>query len=250
MLRSCFFLGCCAIALLTSACTVGRPPPEASRADLEAQLAAAEQRLSELSRQVAALRSAVGSQRETVPDSDPTPATERPQGSPAEVLAPVPPVPAAAKKGPKMNAATGPGAPPRADPADTAADEGAQATPEVLYRQALAAYQEAKFDRATALFDAFCTQYPRHPLADNALYWTGECHYARKRYLKAIDAFKSVLQDYPDGGKVPDALLKTGYSYLALGDNSTGRRYLQEVIRQYPFSPAGAKAEERLGAIR
>jgi TolA-binding protein len=72
----------------------------------------------------------------------------------------------------------------------------------------------------------------------------------RTRYLKAIDTFKSVLEQYPNGGKVPDALLKTGFSYLALGDKATGRHYLQHVIRQYPFSPAGAKAEERLSVIR
>ena len=235
MLRSDFLLGCCALALLTSACTVGRPPPEAGRADLEAQLAAAEERLSELSRQVAQLQSALDRRRESVPQSDPTPAAGRPQGSPAEVRAAEP---AAVENPPKMSAAAGTAAP------------GAQATPEALYRQALAAYQEGTYPRASALFDAFGAQHPRHPLADNALYWVGECHYARKRYVKAIDAFKSVLQDYPDGGKVPDALLKTAYSYLALGDNTTGRRYLQEVIRQYPFSPAGAKAEERLRAIR
>jgi tol-pal system protein YbgF len=128
--------------------------------------------------------------------------------------------------------------------------ETTPAGPEALYRQALEAYHAGAFDRATTLFDGFGRQHPRHPLADNALYWTGECHYARKRYLKAIETFKSVLQRYPKGEKVPDALLKTGYSYLALGDNPAGRRYLQQAVRQYPFSPAGAKAEERLKVIR
>ena len=200
MLRSDFLLGCCALALLTSACTVGRPPPEASRADLEAQLAAAEERLSELSRQVAQLQSALDRRRESVPQCDPAPAAGRPQGSPAEVRAAE-----AVENPPKMSAAAGPVGPPRADPAGTAA-QGAQATPEALYRQALAAYQEGKYPRASALFDAFGAQHPRHPLADNALYWVGECHYARKRYVKAIDAFKSVLQGLPgrrQGGRTP-----------------------------------------------
>jgi tol-pal system protein YbgF len=128
--------------------------------------------------------------------------------------------------------------------------EIAPASPEPLYRQALAAYRGGALERATALFENFYRQYPRHRLADNALYWTGECNYARKKYLKAIDTFKSVLQQYPRGGKVPDALLKTGYSYLALGDKTNGRNYLQKVVRQYPFSPAGAKAEMRLRSIR
>ncbi len=114
----------------------------------------------------------------------------------------------------------------------------------------LEAYRAGALENATTLFEDFYKQHPQHPLADNALYWAGECQYARKRYLKAIDTFKSVLEQYPNGGKVPDALLKTGFSYLALGDKTTGRHYLQHVIRQYPFSPAGAKAEERLSVIR
>jgi tol-pal system protein YbgF len=246
MPRPCFFLSCCAIFLLASACTVGRPPTEAHRTDLEYRLAAVEERLSELSRQVAKLQPRLDHQGQSVPEGDPTPAAAGPRGRPADVR---PAGPATAENPPQPAAATRPPGPPRADPAGKAT-EGAQASPEALYRQALIAYQEGKFRRASALFEAYYAQYPRHPLADNALYWTGECHYARKRYLKAIDTFKSVLKDYPDGGKVPDALLKTGYSYLALGDKTTGRRYLQEVIRQYPFSSAGAKAEERLKVIR
>jgi tol-pal system protein YbgF len=246
MPRSCFFLSCCAIFLFASACTLGRPPTGAHRTDLEYRLAAVEERLSELSRQVAKIHPRLENQGESVPEGDQTPAAAATRGRPADIR---PARPATAENPPQPAAATELPGPPRTDPAgkDT---EDVQASPEALYGQALAAYQEGKFRRASALFEAYYAQYPRHPLADNALYWTGECHYARKRYLKAIDTFKSVLQDYPDGGKVPDALLKTGYSYLALGDKTTGRRYLQEVIRQYPFSPAGAKAEERLKVLR
>ncbi len=245
MPRSCFFLSCCAI-LFASACTLGRPPTGADRTDLEYRLAAVEERLSELSRQVAKLQPGLVGQGQSRPQDDPTPAAAAPPGRPADAR---PARPATAEDPLQPAAATRPPGPPRADPAGKATED-AQASPEALYGQALAAYQEGKIQRASALFEAYYAQYPRHPLADNALYWTGECHYARKRYLKAIDTFKSVLKDYPEGGKVPDALLKTGYSYLALGDKTTGRRYLQEVIRQYPFSPAGAKAEERLKVIR
>lgn len=246
MPRSCFFLSCCAIFLLASACTLGRPPTGADRTDLEYRLAAVEERLSDLSRQVAKLQPGLENQGQSVPEGDQTPAAAAPRGRAADIR---PARPATAENPPQPPAAIELPGPPRTDPAAIAAED-VQASPEALYEQALAAYQAGKFQRASALFEAYYAQYPRHPLAENALYWTGECHYARKRYLKAIDTFKSVLQDYPDGGKVPDALLKTGYSYLALGDKTTGRRYLQEVIRQYPFSPAGAKAEERLKVIR
>jgi tol-pal system protein YbgF len=249
MLRSYFLRGCCAIALLTSACAVGRPPPEASRAHLESQLTAAERRLAELSRQVAGLQAALDDHRKSLQEIDaaspaepalsqPPAATDHPLpgfGS-AETMAEIAPDPA-------------PGVPPPAALPGKPA-EGTPATPEALYRQALEAYQAGSLKTASTLFEDFYKQHPQHTLADNALYWTGECQYARKRYLKAIDTFKSVLQHHPNGGKVPDALLKTGYSYLALGDKTNGRHYLQQVVRQYPFSPAGARAEERLSVTR
>jgi tol-pal system protein YbgF len=244
-----FLRGCCAIALLTSACTGGSPPPETSRTQLESQLTTAERRLMELSGQVAKLQAAVDNYQKKLQEIDATPAAERSQAQSAAAAERPRPAPATVENPPKIAASPAPEGSLRAAVPATPA-ETTPAGPEALYRQALEAYHAGAFDRATTLFDGFGRQHPRHPLADNALYWTGECHYARKRYLKAIDTFKSVLQRYPKGEKVPDAQLKTGYSYLALGDNTTGRRYLQQVVRQYPFSPAGAKAEERLKVIR
>lgn len=249
MLRSYFLRGCWAIALLTSACAPGTPPPAANRAHLESELAAAERRLAELSRQVASLQAALDGHRKTLQEIDAASPAEPSRSRPPEAADPRLPGPGAAETPAQTASDPAPGTPPPATIPGKPA-EGTPATPEALYRQALEAYRAGALENASTLFEDFYKQHPQHPLADNALYWAGECQYARKRYLKAIDTFKSVLEQYPNGGKVPDALLKTGFSHLALGDKTTGRHYLQKVIRQYPFSPAGAKAEERLSVIR
>ena len=83
-------------------------------------------------------------------------------------------------------------------------------------------------------------------LADNALYWSGECRYARKEYAEAIGLFKQVLEKYPQGSKVPDALLKIGLAYISTGDKKNARVYLKKTVSQYPFTPAGTKAEKKL----
>ena len=51
------------------------------------------------------------------------------------------------------------------------------------------------------------------------------------------------------GSKVPDALLKTGFAYVSLDKLQKARTILKKVITNYPFTPAGAKAESMLKKI-
>ena len=91
------------------------------------------------------------------------------------------------------------------------------------------------------MFNRVAENYPGHDLADNSLYWAGECLYAQKDYKSAIQAFKKVYNVYPNGSKVPDALLKTGYAYLALNDKVNAQSFFKKIVKQYPFTPAGTK---------
>ena len=117
---------------------------------------------------------------------------------------------------------------------------------ETMYNNALASYKNADYDKAVAEFNAFADKFPDHDLADNALYWAGECYYSRKNYSAAIISFKKVVTRYPEGSKIPDAFLKTGYAYLSMDDKENARIFLKKVIKNFPFSPAGSKAAEML----
>ena len=121
---------------------------------------------------------------------------------------------------------------------------------ETGYQHAMAVYKSKHYKKAAAMFRSIAVNYPGHDLADNALYWIGECHYAQKDYKGAIKAFKKVIKSYPNGSKVPDSLLKIGYAYLALKDPVNARSFLKKVVKQYPFTPAGAKAGDMLKKIQ
>jgi len=121
--------------------------------------------------------------------------------------------------------------------------------PKTLYNRALTAYKNAEYDKAISIFVAFSDKFPDHELADNSLYWAGECYYAKKDYSAAIISFKKVVTRYPEGSKIPDAFLKTGYAYIAMDDRENARLFLKKVIKNFPFSPAGSKAEEMLKRI-
>lgn len=121
---------------------------------------------------------------------------------------------------------------------------------EVIYRNALSAYQKNNYDEAVTLFQKFWQEYPSHYLADNALYWIGECYYSQNKYYDAVLTFKEVIKRYPKGNKIQDALLKTGYAYLALDDPDNATVYFSEIIRRYPYTPAAANARKELERIR
>ncbi|CCK79603.1 tol-pal system protein YbgF [Desulfobacula toluolica] len=119
--------------------------------------------------------------------------------------------------------------------------------PADLYKKARNLLLENNFSKAAGLFSEFIKHYPQNSLADNCVYWLGECHYSLKDYKKAIEVFKDLEIKYPKSEKVPDAILKTGYSYLLLDDFNRANHYLKQVLKQYPFSPAAEKAQKKLG---
>lgn len=118
--------------------------------------------------------------------------------------------------------------------------------PAQLYQKARGLLLSNDIDNAADLFSTFAKAHPDHSLADNALYWLGECHYTKGRYDQSILVFKDLVAKYPKAEKVPDALLKTGYAYLSQDDVNRASHFLKKVIKKYPFSPAAEKAQEKL----
>ena len=122
--------------------------------------------------------------------------------------------------------------------------------PALIYKTARGLLLEENFKEAAKLFKNFVTQHPDAALADNALYWLGECSYSLGEFPQAIETFKELVDRYPKRAKVPDALLKTAYAYLSLDDSDRAHHYLKLVVKRYPFTPAGEKAEQKLKAFQ
>ena len=77
----------------------------------------------------------------------------------------------------------------------------------------------------------------------------GECLYTTRDFDKAVSAFKRVIEVYPTGNKVPDALLKMGLSLLSLGERGLAKNLLTEVVKVFPASNASRVARERLRGL-
>ncbi|HOG17230.1 MAG: tol-pal system protein YbgF [Syntrophaceae bacterium PtaU1.Bin231] len=121
---------------------------------------------------------------------------------------------------------------------------------ESLYAAAYEVFKEAKYDKARIDFQAFLKQYPDTELSDNAQFWIGECYYFENKFEKAILEYEKVVKSYPEGDKVPYALLKQGLSFLKLGDKSSARLILQQVIKDFPNTNQARIARSKLVEIK
>src|SRR5690606_382254 len=100
-----------------------------------------------------------------------------------------------------------PSSPPSASPPSASA-RASSTTPaggsaKEAYDEALALVRAREFQRAAEALRAFLENHPETPFSDNALYWLGECHYARGAYAEARKEFERLIERYPHENKVP-----------------------------------------------
>jgi len=119
-----------------------------------------------------------------------------------------------------------------------------------LYKDAYETYQKGDYEGARRKFEAFLKQYPNTELSDNAQFWIGETYYGKKDYEKAILEYEKAIAKYPEGDKVPAALLKQALAFLELGDKTNGRNLLKRVMERYPQSEQADMAKKRLETIK
>lgn len=132
--------------------------------------------------------------------------------------------------------------------ADTAAARplSSEAEGKRVYDQAYKDLTRGNYSLAILGFREFLRRSPTSDLADNAQYWVGECSYAQRDFGAAIREFLRVPELWPQGDKVPAALLKTGYSYLQLDDRANARTYLNRVVEEFPDSEEAVQAKNKI----
>lgn len=117
---------------------------------------------------------------------------------------------------------------------------------EELYQRGLDANYAGDYQKSREIFAVILERSPKHNLADNALYWSGETYFSAREYKKAIKKFTEVVKLYPKQNKTPDALLKAGFSFLELEKPENAKKILEKVISLYPNSEAAGKAQDKL----
>lgn len=121
--------------------------------------------------------------------------------------------------------------------------------PRAEYHRYYEALRAGNHSYALTGFRNFVERFPVHDFADNAQYWIGETFYDQKRYKSALVEFRKVVDNHPNGNKVPDGLLKLGYCYHALGEKTKAKQVWQQVVQLYPKSNPATLARTKLSAL-
>ncbi|MHB8418503.1 MAG: tetratricopeptide repeat protein [Myxococcales bacterium] len=142
------------------------------------------------------------------------------------------------------------------DPADLAAlDDAATRGPQdnpsegadALFDQAFGKLKTGDLVGAAADFQSFAERYPRNTAADNALLDEGIALYGQHRYGEALSVLARIEARYPAGDAVPEALWRAADCEEQLGRVDDARKRLRHLAKDYPQSPEGARAREKLG---
>ena len=146
--------------------------------------------------------------------------------------------------------ASRPGSPHRANP-PRRVEKNRTTTPDernavAKYKAAFAHHKAGRYTQAIDAFAAFVEDHPTHGHADNALYWMGESFYVRALWSEALKRFNRVVLGYPQGNKVPDAMLKVGLTYMQMKNYAQAREVLQQVQDNFPNTPIAALAARKM----
>jgi tol-pal system protein YbgF len=119
-------------------------------------------------------------------------------------------------------------------------------SPKEVYNMAYSDYRKGNFELAIDGFKMYREQFPESPLADNSLYWIGECYFSQKKYAEAIEQFNELLLNYPRGDKIPAAYLKKGISLMELGKKEESLIVFKLLISKYPLEEETKIAQQKI----
>ncbi len=131
-----------------------------------------------------------------------------------------------------------------------AAKQEAATDKEKAYSSAYSIFKNGRYNAAKEAFRGFLKSFPKSEYSDNAQFWIGECDYFEGKYEEAIVEYERVIQNYPKGNKVPNALLKQALSFLKIDDKSSAKLLLQRVIKDYPNTTPARIARKKLVDIK
>ena len=75
-------------------------------------------------------------------------------------------------------------------------------------------------------------------------FWQAEMLFSEKKYQASKDLFLKMIQDYPRGNKVPDAILRVAVIDRMLKDEDHMNQMIGVLIDSYPDSAAIKRASE------
>lgn len=116
------------------------------------------------------------------------------------------------------------------------------------YGQGFELLKQSKYEEAASIFEQQLKAYPSGDLADDAHYWIAEAMHVSRKLDVAKVHLKTIISDYPQSRRLPDAMLKTAYIEQSQGNQIEARILFQEIVNRHPQSDAAIAAKNQLAA--
>lgn len=166
------------------------------------------------------------------------------EGIDAKIVA-NPPLPAPTGGAPSVAASPIPGAPANA----VSVPRGTASSADLLYSNGVRDVNGKKYDLASLEFTNYLKYYGTTDLASDAQFYLGEIYFAQQQYAQAIEAYKRVIDNYPNSLKLASAHLKKGLALISFGEKSSGVSELLLVLKTYPGTDEERLAKAKLQEI-
>ena len=114
------------------------------------------------------------------------------------------------------------------------------------YQQGFDLLKKAEHEQAVQVFQQQIARYPQGDLVDDAYYWIAESKYVNRDLDSSKQNFKTIIEQYKQSPRLPDAMLKTAYIEQEQGNVIEARILLQEIIQFHSRSNAAISAKNRL----
>lgn len=117
------------------------------------------------------------------------------------------------------------------------------------FDEGIAALKTGNVSGGVAKLERFARDNPRHPKADDALYFSGIGLMGMADYANAARTFERLISAYPAGNVLMDAMLRLAECRVRLHRETDARTLYSQVVSRYPGTAAANQAEQRLASL-
>jgi len=132
-----------------------------------------------------------------------------------------------------------------ADSSDTT-QTTSQVDHQKLYNVAYLDVTKGNYKMAIKGFEEYLQSFPNTSLADNAVYWIGECYYIQKEYTQSQKWYEKLINVYPKSEHIASAKLKFAMSMYNQRYITKAKQYFLDVVKEYPGTEEANQAAEML----
>ncbi len=120
---------------------------------------------------------------------------------------------------------------------------------DAFFEQGVSALKTGNVAGGILELQKFAAESPRHPRADNAIYFIGLGLMGLKDFEGAAKSFEDVIARYPAGDAVLESMLKLGECRVRLNKPADARVVYQKIVSSYPGTTAATAARARLSSL-